>query len=64
MVACMKKSRKVCDLIAGFDMVNEEDATAPLKEFVDTLMNSKKNLCGDCPFYFHGNKSLIHNSII
>lgn len=37
MVECMKKSRQICDLIAGFDMVNEEDATAPLKDFYEVL---------------------------
>lgn len=50
----MKKSRKICDLIAGFDMVNEEDTTAPLKEFTEMLMQSKRTLDGDCCFYFHG----------
>ena len=33
MYECIKKSKLLCDMISGFDMVNEEDTTAPLKEF-------------------------------
>jgi adenosine deaminase CECR1 len=55
MVDCMRKSRKMCEMIAGFDMVNEEDATAPLKDFVEILMESNQKLNNDCCFYFHGN---------
>ena len=55
MVECMKKSNLVCDIIAGFDMVNEEDTTAPLKDCVSMLEEAKETLKGDCCFYFHGN---------
>jgi hypothetical protein len=54
MAECMQKSRKVCDLIAGFDMVNEEDTTPPMKEFLDSLLKARETLNDDCPFYFHG----------
>lgn len=54
MVECMKKTKLVCDLIAGFDMVNEEDATAPLKQCVQMLDEARTSLKGDCSFYFHG----------
>lgn len=53
MVECMKRSKEVCDIIAGFDMVNEEDATAPLKDCVSMLEEAKDSLHGDCPFFFH-----------
>ncbi len=55
----MKKSKLVCDIIAGFDMVNEEDTTAPLKDCVSMLEEAKETLKGDCCFYFHGNYLMI-----
>jgi hypothetical protein len=62
MVECMKKSRKVCDLIAGFDMVNEEDTTAPLKDCVSMLDDAHNELRGYCPFYFHGKTQMANLS--
>ena len=41
MVACMKKCKVIYDMIAGFDMVNEEDTTPPLKNFLKNLMEAK-----------------------
>lgn len=34
--------RSFSDLIAGFDMVNEEDVTPPILEFVEDLLDGKR----------------------
>ena len=59
MAECMKKVRNSCDMIAGFDMVNEEDATQPLLDLVKALKTAQKTLKNDCDFFFHGKRRVM-----
>lgn len=45
------------DLISGFDMVNEEDTTPALKEFIKDLHSAKNDLNGNFPVFFHAGES-------
>lgn len=47
----------ITDLIIGFDLINEEDASLPLKDFADMLLKVKKQY-PDMKFYIHGGESL------
>ena len=38
MILEIQKHQKKTNLIAGFDMVNEEDATPPIKEFIPQIL--------------------------
>jgi adenosine deaminase CECR1 len=44
-------------LIAGYDMVNEEDTTPPIEEFAQLIMNAKEKRDGDFPCIFHAGES-------
>jgi adenosine deaminase CECR1 len=41
------------DLIAGFDMVNEEDFTPPILEFINEILDGKKKDHHKLPCFFH-----------
>lgn len=48
------EGRKYSNLIAGFDMVNEEDFTPPILEFLYDILNGKKLDNGHkLPCFFH-----------
>ncbi len=42
MIKTIIEGGEYSDLIAGFDMVNEEDFTPPILEFVQDILNGKK----------------------
>lgn len=44
--------------MVGFDMVNEEDSTPPIKEFTNDLFKAKQEFDDTLPFFFHGKFSL------
>lgn len=50
----MLESKEYCDLISGFDMVNEEDSTPPIKDFVKQLYEAKHLFKGNFPLFLHG----------
>ena len=52
MILDIQKYQKNSNLIAGFDMVNEEDATPDIKEFIPQIleMQHKENF----PVVLHG----------
>jgi len=46
--------REYTDLIAGFDMVNEEDFTPPILEFVSEILEGReKDKVHKLPCFFH-----------
>ena len=54
MIYDLIEGRKFTNLIAGFDMVNEEDVTPPILEFVPEILEGKKfDKKYDMPCYFH-----------
>lgn len=44
------------DFVTGFDLVNEEDTTEPIHDFVDEMLDAKRNH-KDFNFYFHAGES-------
>ena len=42
MISNIIEGRQYSDLIAGFDMVNEEDFTPPIFEFANEILDGKK----------------------
>ncbi|TNV71978.1 hypothetical protein FGO68_gene16774 [Halteria grandinella] len=52
----MRKSLGLSKLIVGFDLVNEEDFTPPIQDFVKLIFNEAKN--GDFPLIFHAGESM------
>jgi adenosine deaminase CECR1 len=54
MIKSIIEGRGYSNLIAGFDMVNEEDVTPPILEFVNEIIEGKKKDSGfNMPCYFH-----------
>ncbi|MBQ0111281.1 MAG: hypothetical protein KBS41_05100 [Oscillospiraceae bacterium] len=47
----------ICDLVIGFDLINEEDASLPLCEFAPMLLKVKKNY-PSMRLFIHGGESL------
>jgi hypothetical protein len=41
MITSIIEGRTMSDLIAGFDMVNEEDVTPPILEFVGEVLEGR-----------------------
>ena len=46
----------ISKMIVGFDLVNEEDFTPPIQDFVKLLFKESKN--GDFPLVFHAGESM------
>lgn len=53
MIANIIEGRQYSDLIAGFDMVNEEDFTPPIFDFVNEILDGKKKDHKKLPCFFH-----------
>lgn len=54
MIVDLIAGRMHTDLIAGFDLVNEEDITPPILDFLHEIMSGQKNDSGHgMPCYFH-----------
>ncbi len=54
MITQIIEGRKYSSLIAGFDMVNEEDMTPPILEFLTEILEGKrKDKDQNLPCYFH-----------
>lgn len=51
-----KYSKEKYDIVSGFDMVNEEDTSSPIIDFVDDLENYKKQI-PDFSVYLHAGES-------
>jgi len=47
------------DLVRGFDMINEEDITPPVYDFVEDILKGKESALDDMPTYLHVGES--HN---
>ena len=45
--------KKFSGLISGFDMVNEEDVTPPILEFLNEILEGKRRDKAGLPCYFH-----------
>lgn len=45
------------NFITGFDLVNEEDFTEPIFDFVEDMLNAKKQYGDKFNFYFHSGES-------
>ena len=52
MMNSMKAAMKTSNLVVGFDMVNEEDTTPPIKDFVQQIMQEQAK--GNFPVFLHG----------
>jgi hypothetical protein len=52
MIEAVQKGSKMTNLISGFDMVNEEDATPPIIEFVEQILSEKSK--DNFPVILHG----------
>ena len=54
MIDAIIEGRDYSDLISGFDMVNEEDVTAPILHFVPEILDGKqKDGENELPCFFH-----------
>jgi adenosine deaminase CECR1 len=54
MIDAIIEGRDYSDLISGFDMVNEEDVTAPILHFVPEILDGKlKDAENELPCFFH-----------
>ena len=46
------------DIVAGFDMANEEDYSPPVSDFVEDILKGKEfDQCKQMPCYFHCGES-------
>jgi hypothetical protein len=52
MIRAVQDQQKKCNLIAGFDMVNEEDAVPSIKEFVSQILEDQSKC--NFPVILHG----------
>jgi len=53
MIQQIIEGKKHTDLIAGFDMVNEEDMTPSILEFLHEILDGKKRDKNNLPCFFH-----------
>jgi hypothetical protein len=54
MISDIIEGRKYSDLIAGFDMVNEEDFTPPIYSFITEILEGRsRDKNNHLPCYFH-----------
>ncbi|KAF4548687.1 Adenosine/AMP deaminase-like protein 2 [Elsinoe fawcettii] len=61
MKECIEMKKKFPDLIAGYDLVGQEDLGRPLKEYLPELFWFKKACAEagvDIPFFFHAGETL------
>ena len=49
--------KRLVELIAGFDMVNEEDYNPPIDEFLEQMMAVKMKLGDRFQYYLHAGES-------
>ena len=63
MIEDILEGSKYTDLIAGFDMVNEEDFTPPIIEFVEEILKGKTlDKKFELPCYFHSGETNDRNN--
>ena len=53
MISNIKEGKNYSELIAGFDMVNEEDFTPPIFEFLNEILDGRSKDENKLPCYFH-----------
>jgi hypothetical protein len=54
MILKIKEGKKFTNLIAGFDLVNEEDFCAPIKDFLKEFITAENDSEGEFPIILHG----------
>lgn len=59
-ILCLREAMQQSNLIVGFDMVNEEDFTPPIKDFLEMIFDHEKK--APLPIIFHAGESVDANN--
>lgn len=58
MLDAMKSIKHHCDMVVGFDMVNEEDYNMPIADFLEQILIAREEMGEDkMKLYFHAGES-------